>query len=226
MADVSPQYLYYAEEAAPRIRDELGEDVAIIIILRDPAERAFSAYNHLVRDAIVVGESFRECLEHEDERIASGQPPLYHLKAVGLYAAQVATFRKLFPRVAIVLYEDLQRDPAAFFERLASTLGIAPRPFEGRANAFRKPALPRFTQLLRRSALSRSAKRLATAVGAVGLARDTRNRILSAASSSRRDSMSPEDRRYLADYFSADVRRLEAETGLDLGAWLHGRRPS
>ncbi|NBC16502.1 MAG: sulfotransferase, partial [Bacteroidetes bacterium] len=41
-------YLYFYDEAIPEIRKYLGAGVRIVIILRDPVERAYSNYMHHV----------------------------------------------------------------------------------------------------------------------------------------------------------------------------------
>ena len=42
-------YLYYYKNAINNIKHYLGEDVKIIIMLRNPADRAYSAFQHVSR---------------------------------------------------------------------------------------------------------------------------------------------------------------------------------
>ena len=51
-------YLYYYEEAIKNIKKYLGNNIKIIIMLRNPIERAYSAYNFLVRRGIKEKLSF------------------------------------------------------------------------------------------------------------------------------------------------------------------------
>jgi hypothetical protein len=49
IGEASTDYLYYGRQAIPHIRQHLG-DPRIIILLRNPIERAFSCWRHLRRD--------------------------------------------------------------------------------------------------------------------------------------------------------------------------------
>ena len=67
IADASQDTLYYPE-TIPNIHKYLG-DPAILIMLRNPIDRAFSAYGHLVRDNR-ERLSFEDSLQKEEQRIA------------------------------------------------------------------------------------------------------------------------------------------------------------
>ncbi len=72
MGEVSPLYLY-APQAAYRIRRYVPE-AKLVAILRNPVERAYSAYMHLVReDREPLG--FAEALKEEERRIQSNWGP-------------------------------------------------------------------------------------------------------------------------------------------------------
>ena len=47
--EASPDYLLFSKDLAPIIKEELG-DIPIIISIRNPIYRAFSAYSNLLRD--------------------------------------------------------------------------------------------------------------------------------------------------------------------------------
>ena len=40
-------YLYYYKDAIKNIKEKLGNDVKIIIMLRNPPDRAYSAFQHV-----------------------------------------------------------------------------------------------------------------------------------------------------------------------------------
>ena len=46
--DVSPDYLYFYKNAAPKILNEINAQIPIIIVLRNPIDRAYSNYLHHV----------------------------------------------------------------------------------------------------------------------------------------------------------------------------------
>ena len=46
--DISPDYLYYYQNAVPKILKELNAQVPIIIVLRNPIDRAYSKLPHTI----------------------------------------------------------------------------------------------------------------------------------------------------------------------------------
>lgn len=106
--DASADNLYYYEQAIPVIKRELG-DPKILIFLRNPVERAFSAYSHLVREGR-ESLDFRSALDTEEERIRNNYEFLWHYKKAGLYARQVEAYLQNFTSVKIFLLEDIIAD--------------------------------------------------------------------------------------------------------------------
>lgn len=101
VGEASAIYLW-SETAAENIRSRVP-DAKIIIILRDPAERAFSQYLHQGS----VGFTERSFREHigECERVAEKKIGiLYPFLEIGLYYRQVKRFLDLFPRDQIRIY--------------------------------------------------------------------------------------------------------------------------
>jgi Sulfotransferase family len=108
IGEASVTYLYYFEVAIPKIKRLLG-GVKIIIFLRNPIERAFSAYSYLFRDKFEV-LGFEECLELEEERKCSNWSSLNLYKSEGLYYQQVKAYLENFDQIKVYLYDDLLKD--------------------------------------------------------------------------------------------------------------------
>lgn len=110
VGEASPWYLY-SDQAAANIARRIP-DAKLIAVLRDPADRAFSSYLHVLKDGREP-LSFREGLLAEEDRISRGWEPIWHYRHVGLYAAQVERFLDVFgrDRIRFYLYEDLLKDP-------------------------------------------------------------------------------------------------------------------
>jgi hypothetical protein len=68
------------------------------MILRNPIDRAYSAFLHLVRDGREEFTDFGTALQHEDERIRAGWEHIWHYKNMGAYYEQVKRYYDLFPR--------------------------------------------------------------------------------------------------------------------------------
>ena len=109
IGEASPEYLYYHKNVAPLIRKKLG-NIPIIIVLRNPVLRAFSAYSYLLRDNREK-YSFKIGLAKESERIKDNWDYIWHYYKAGLYYNQVKTYIENFSRVKIILFEDLIDNP-------------------------------------------------------------------------------------------------------------------
>jgi hypothetical protein len=123
--EASPAYIYLPA-AAENIRN-LYPDAKLIAILRNPVQRAYSSYLHMLReDAEEL--SFAEALAAEQGRISEGAGLPYHYASMGFYARQLAGFSGWFDRkcIAIFYYEDFVRDTAATLVSICGFLDIDP----------------------------------------------------------------------------------------------------
>ncbi|MBI4750976.1 MAG: sulfotransferase [Acidobacteria bacterium] len=97
--------------AAERIYQVLPE-VRMIVILRNPVDRAFSSFQMCLRRQ-QLAESFEDALAKEETRRSEGWLWGHNFMWNGLYATHLETFFKLFPRdqFLILFFEDLQKSP-------------------------------------------------------------------------------------------------------------------
>ena len=107
--EASVDYLYYSEKVIPLIKEKI-QDPKIIIMLRDPISRAFSAYKHLIRD-VRETESFERGLELENERINNNYEFIWHYKQASLYYDDVKNYLHSFNNVKIIIFEEFVKDP-------------------------------------------------------------------------------------------------------------------
>ena len=124
IGDASSEYLYHYDVSAKEIKEKLG-DIPIIIILRNPIERAFSAYNNLVRDGRET-QNFSQALKLEDERMLNNWDMMWHYKRVGLYYNQVTEYLNTFSKVKVIIFEEFVKDPKKFLSELCSFLDVSP----------------------------------------------------------------------------------------------------
>ena len=103
--DVSPEYLYYYQKAIPKILNETSPQTPIIIILRNPIDRAYSNYLMKVRERREM-LSFEDALDTEAERISAHCAWGWAYVDVGLYAEQVKAYLENFDRVLLILFEE------------------------------------------------------------------------------------------------------------------------
>jgi Sulfotransferase family len=122
--EATPFYLYDAG-ALRRIHGLLPA-AKLIVVIRDPVERAHSNWTHLWSAGLEpVGDFVRACAE-EDRRIADGWAPFWHYAGLGRYGEQLARAFSLFPRgqVLVLRYRLLIDDPAATLDRICGFLGV------------------------------------------------------------------------------------------------------
>ena len=103
--DVSPDYLYFYKNAVPKILNEINAQIPIIIVLRNPIDRAYSNYLHHVSGGR-ENLSFENALSAEEERRAANWAWGWNYVDVGLYAEQVKAYTDSFERVLLLLFEE------------------------------------------------------------------------------------------------------------------------
>ena len=67
IADFTPSY-FFEKEAPKRIFKDIGSEIKLVVLLRNPVDRAYSHYLHSVRDDH-ENLSFEESLKQENERL-------------------------------------------------------------------------------------------------------------------------------------------------------------
>ena len=122
----TPLYLY-DRAAMRRIRQTLPE-ARLIVIVRDPVERAHSNWTHLWSAGLEpVGDFIRACGE-EERRIAAGWASFWHYTGLGRYGEQLEYLFTLFPReqVLVLRYRTMVDEPAQTLDRICAFLGVEP----------------------------------------------------------------------------------------------------
>jgi hypothetical protein len=134
--EATPSYVFHPH-AIPRIKADLP-NVKVLALLRNPVDRAYSHYWHMVR----LGHEtlpFETAIAHEPERLAGELEKVeadasYKSDALvrhsyllrGIYADQISRVFRYFPRgqVMILKSEDLYTDPQRIFDQVTEFLGI------------------------------------------------------------------------------------------------------
>src|SRR5690606_28580313 len=215
--DLSTSYLYSVN--APRRIRQLQPNGRIVMVLRNPMERAYSFYWYK-RNQVGEPLGFEEALEAEPERIAAGENFRFHYVESGRYCPQVERYLEVFGEeaVRIYLFEDLVRDATGLcrdilaFLGLSTDLELVTRDVFNRSGEFRSNALghllnARFPgkELIRRLAPGK-ARRLRANLMKLNIRRPP--------------PMRPETREMLVERFRDDVERLSVLLQRDLSSWL------
>jgi len=125
IGEASVFYLYYYKEAIKNIKIRLGNDVKIIILLRNPVDRAFSAYLH-VSKGIKESLSFEEALSDEEGRLERNESltPMVMYKDMGLYYNMVKAYKDAFENVHVAIYEDFKDETDMVLDNIFNFLGV------------------------------------------------------------------------------------------------------
>ena len=120
----TPFYLYLPS-ARQRIAEELP-DAKLVVIVRDPIDRAYSNWMHLWVDGLEPIPDFVEAWHAEDERVAAGWAPFWHYRRLGHYGEQLADLlsRVDRERVLVLRYWQLVSKPTETLDRVARFVGI------------------------------------------------------------------------------------------------------
>ena len=126
--DASPSYLW-SEIAAQGISQH-SPQAKIIIILRDPVQRAYAQYLMDFNEG-VTDLNFTAALHKDWERVDKGWGISQLYVELGMYHDQIQRYFSLFGRrsVKVLLLEDLKRKPLQTLQEIAQFLEISPTPF-------------------------------------------------------------------------------------------------
>jgi len=125
--DINPSYLNDATSLT-RIRDTLGE-VPLIVLLRDPVDRAVSHYYHNIR-FFLEQRSFADALSDEIAAYAAGTPVREDMRYLGLgdYLSCVQRLRQILPgsRLLFLEFRSFFADLDAGMAAVTRFLGVEP----------------------------------------------------------------------------------------------------
>lgn len=122
IGEASTPYLYLHKKTIQGIKDTIPnyQDLKIIIILRNPIDRAFSQYMMKRRD-LMENMSFSDAIRNEEKRILDGIHIDFHYLKRGMYYEQVKAYQENFHHVKILFFDDLTTQP---YQLIASCLNF------------------------------------------------------------------------------------------------------
>ncbi|MGY1780171.1 sulfotransferase family protein [Geodermatophilus sp. SYSU D01036] len=216
----TPFYLY--DRAAHRRLAADVPGVRVIVIVRDPVDRAWSNWVHLRADGLEPEADFATAVEREESRVAAGWAPFWHYRGLGRYGEQLRDLYSVLPREQVLLlrYRQLVDSPRETLDRVSAFLGVE----EGVAHTVAPENVKPFVaDTTRYRALARVA-RAGAALGAYAPPRVWRqvSRPLLAALHAQRAPRPPmpvEVRREVLAPLLPDVALLEELTGESFDDW-------
>ncbi len=126
VGEFDPDYLLFPF-TAQRIYDTLGKDVRILVVLRNPADRAYSHYL-MTRKKGLEPFTFSEAIKKEASRRENIKTQkIYAYTERGLYGKQIEAFMQVFPAANfhfLVFEEDFMRNRRETIRKVQSFLHV------------------------------------------------------------------------------------------------------
>ena len=217
IGEVSNIYLY-SENTPANIKQYIPE-VRLIAVLRNPVDRAYSSYLHLVREGYET-ETFLAALQLEDRRIQDNWRPLWHYMHVGLYGEQLLRYREYFEKsqIRVYLYEDFCNNAVEVIQDIFAFVGVNQEfvpDTSGRYNTYRSYGSRYLDRLLLQPNVLRNTLRTM-------IPSPIRRRIRAMAG--KPTNMPPvldkQIRRHMLSFYESDILLLQELIGRDLTHWL------
>ena len=213
LGEASVCYLW-SPTAAAAIARQIPE-ARILVMLRNPAERAFSQYLQGLSGGLIRW-TFREHIERSLRYQTREYCLFYPFLELGLYAQQLRRYLELFPRrVWIGFYDDFKMRAPEVFQEICRFLEVATDFVPDMSRRRMEPALPRNAAAawLRRTGLYEAVARMTPKHWRGPI----RRRLTHARGAQR---METADRCFLIDYYRDDLRELEHLLDRSFEAWL------
>ena len=125
IGEVSPSYLYLPE--APKRIKAYIPNAKMIVILRNPIDRAYSAFAGYIKSGREPLSSFYEAIAEEKHRIHKNWSPSWHYIQNGFYYEQLQRYFSIFPKeqLKIYLFEDWRTDAKNLMKDIFSFIEVS-----------------------------------------------------------------------------------------------------
>jgi hypothetical protein len=209
---------YFALPGMARKIKAYNPDAKIIVILRNPVERAYSAWCHARGDSLEPCENFSAALALEAQR---GEVEfLLRYQRMGLYSEALADYQSVFSpsQLLVLFYDDVRADPLSVWRTVCAFLGIEAAHTPAFDNRYNRSGQPR-SRLVHSLLRSHRVKRLVRAVLPHSLAMRAKQQVEDL-NLEQFPAMDSTCRAALSEYYRPDIQRLSGLTNRDLVDWL------
>jgi hypothetical protein len=219
--------LYLADPAAIDRIHRAVPDARLIVILRDPVDRAYSNWAHLWADGLEpIGDFTAACAE-EENRVRAGWAPFWRYRALGLYGRQLSRLYSVFPRqqVLVLRYKWMVEEAPRTLDAVCRFLGVD----EGVIDDVPAQNIGTYIAPTPANRLLQGLMRAGAAAGSLFPPQVWRKASvpllwLIQRTPEHRPELAPGDRAELIGYFAEDIELLEELTGWDLVQWRSYRQ--
>jgi hypothetical protein len=214
--EASVYYLYRSESLERALA--FDPTMKFVAVLRNPVDRAFSAWAHMIRDGREPQSDFLAALAAEPDRARQGWSYGFSYESVGCYGRQLEDLRRVVPadQLHVLLYDDLVEDPDGTLSSLFAFLGVPDAAVNSSLvmNASGRPRLRALNSLLtRRNPVKETLKKVLPYELGSNLAHRLRNWNLQSIDLDGDTSV------LLHQRFRDDIELAAEQIGRDLSCW-------
>jgi len=205
-------------------------DMKLIVVLRHPVDRAYSAYWYAVQKGREDLETFKEAIDLEPARLSSGDD--YHIRyhaylQRGLYAKQLGALLEIFPKeqVQVVILEEFKKNPKVVLNDIFNFMGLSSAIVNTgqRHNETSGESNKLLSMFMHKNKILRDVvKRILPG----SVARKIKL-LLSESRTRKKSSLPPMSictRERLQEYYDSDVNQLETILGRKMDIWHSSRK--
>lgn len=225
IGEIDPDYLLFPFTAR-RIADTLGKDIRLIVILRNPADRAYSHYLMTKKKGLEPFD-FEKALEVEKDRKQNiKEQKIFAYLERGYYGKQLSEFLNVFPKenfLFLTFENDLIQNRAAAIQKVQQFLNVEVQSLDltVHSNEAGEAVNETLRDLVRRPNF---AKRLLKGLLPSKEFRKSIRKFfirknLQKASAPKLDDATR--KKIIETYFKSDIQLTESITGLNLQMWYN-----
>jgi len=220
------QYMYYPA-AIERIYG-FDSNAKILVVLRNPVDRAISAYEYFKKMKLET-LNFNEAIDRESERMESGDIQVKSgltYRSHGLYGKQMEHVYRFFPKkqVMVIKYEEVQNNPSQVVKKVYEFLGVD-KGYEPEYNLLNKTGSVKSslvqTLFFKQSNIRKALVNIIDPI--LPLHRRTKIRWAINEWNTKESKADKEDfefeKKQLYNYYIEDIKLLEKVTGIDFNEW-------
>lgn len=217
IGECSNSYLY-SKVAAKEIK-KLIPNAKIIMILRNPVERAYSHYLMNLKEGRTSEKDFIKEVLADFNKSYKGWGISHLYIELGLYYEQVKRYLELFPRqnIKIILYEDFKNYPEKILKEIFEFLNVDKNylPNLGQKyNVSAIPKYPKFNQIVKKVYIQ--LKSLIPKKISNNLKKKYKNVFFE----KKKKPLSRKEKQILLEYFKDNIEKLSKIINKDLSIWL------
>nr|WP_299412683.1 sulfotransferase domain-containing protein [Acaryochloris sp. IP29b_bin.148] len=194
-------------------------------MLRDPVDRAYSHFLHLIRDKVEPITSFSQAMSAEDLRIEHNWSPHWHYKQQGFYYSHLQRYFDLFEqdKIRVYLYEDFTNNPVEVLKDIFSFLGVEESFVPNMSIKYNISGLPKSNNihqyLMKRFWNNKRPKNVLDRLLNLEFSQYIQAKIIQL-NLNRKPKLSPTLRNQFIEEYREDILNLQDLIGRDLSSWL------